>query len=506
MKKLVALLLAVCMVLSLCACGSSKNDSGDSDTAKDTLIYSVAMDNTTFDPAQSLSMGSFYNLQIFESLIREETDGTLSPGLAESWILAKDGLSVDFKLRENVKFHNGDTMTAEDVVFSINRSIETSLMDFTAYLDKAEIVDDTHVRLVLKSPYSDIIGSMALVNMGIVCKRAVEELGDGFGAAPVGTGPYTLDSWNTGSSIVLKAFPDYWRGEAAIKQVTLLIQPDPSTGAIALENNEVDGLAAVLPADVENLKSLDNVTVYQTPGVSTTTIYLNTVNGPVKDVRVRQAIALCLNREDYCTAVMNGFGEPASTIVSPSMKYHNPDITAPAANIEKAKELLAEAGYSNGLTIKYATVAEAPDLVKIGNILQSQLAPAGIDLVVDVKEYSAWFTDVQANCDFDITCAATSTNASATGSVLANILVEGAINNLGHYNNAEVAEKLAKANETFDDAEKQECYDRVSEIVLEECPIIALYTGYNIIAVNSNVQNVSCPSVNNLYFYDWSWK
>lgn len=511
MKKLLALILALCMVFVLCACGSKAEtvpaDDPGAVEKKSSVTYSVSMDNTSFDPIQSLSMGCLYNLQVFECLVREETDGTLSPGLAESWEIAPDKLSVTFKIREGVKFHNGDVMTAEDVAFSLNRAIDGSLLDFTVYLDKAEVVDETHVRLDLKSVYSDILSSLSVVNMAIVSKSAVEAAGEGFGTAPIGTGPYMLDNWTTGSSIVLKAFPEYWRGEANIKEITFLVQPDPSTGAIALENGEVDGLGAVLPADVEHLRGVDGITVYDKSSVSTTTIYLNTAgDSPVSDVRVRQAIALCINREDYCAAVMNGFGEPAATIVSPSMAYHNPGIVAPEVDIEKAKELLAEAGYADGLTIKYATVAEAPDLVKIGNILQGQLAPAGITLEVDVKEYSAWFNDVQTNHDFDITCAATTTNASTTGSVLANILAEGAVNNLGLYSNAEVTELLAKANESFEDEAKQECYDRINEIVLEEYPIIPLYSGFVMIAANSNIQGVVCPAVNSMHFYDWSWQ
>ena len=517
MKRAIALCLALCMVFALAACGSSSNSSSpdkpaaapsSTDTAaeaKTSVTVSVLIDNTSFDPVQSMSMGSLYNLQLFESLIREESDGTLVPGLAESWEMSPDNLAVDFKIRENVKFHNGDTMTAEDVAFSLNRAIAESHLDFTAYMGQAEVLDDTHVRLNMNSVYSDLLSSLAVVNMAVVSKRAVEELGEGFGAAPVGTGPYTLDTWTSGSSIVLRSFPDYWRGEAAIKEVTLLIQPDSSTGAIALENGEVDVLAAVATADVENLQNTDGLTVYMTSAVGTTTLFLNCSGGMTVDPRVRQAISLCLQKDEYVLGVMNGYGEPSDTIISKSMAYHNDDVKAPARNIEKAKELLAEAGYPDGITVKYATVAEIPDLVQTGNILLGQLAEAGITLEIDVKEYSAWFNDILYDHNFDITCATSTTNTATSGSVLSNILSSTAVNNLGLYKNEEVEKLLAEANDSFDDAVKQSCYDRICEIVIEDCPIIPLCTGYTIMAAKSDLGGFVCPAVLNMYFYDWHW-
>lgn len=504
MKKIIALVLALCMTFALCACGSQPLGN-DPDETKDSVTFSVAMDNTSFDPVQSLSTGCLYNLQVFECLVREESDGSLVPGLAESWEMSDDNLSVTFKIRENVKFHNGDVMTAEDVAFSLNRAIENSTIDFTSYMVGAEVVDETHVRLDLNIVYSDILASLSIVNMAIVSKSAAEKLGEGFGAAPVGTGAYTLESWTTGSSMVLKSFADYWRGEAAIKTVTLLIQPDSSTGAIALENGEIDILMGVNTADATHLKDVEGITVHETSSVSASTFYLNCVSGALEDVRVRQAIALCLDRDEYCLGVLNGYGNAADTAISPSMSYYNADVKAKEKDIEQAKALLADAGYADGITISYATVAEAPDLVQIGNILQGQLAPAGIDLIVDVKEYSAWFNDVQFDHNFDITAAATTTNASTADAVLSNILVTGAVNNLGQYHNEEVEELLSSARESFDDSVKQSAYDRISEIVIEECPIIPLYTGYAIMAASSGLQGVVCPAVSTMYFYDWSW-
>ena len=510
MKKVLALILALCMVLSLAACGSGSSApapaASGSETApvKDSLIYSVAADNSTFDPMLSMSIGVILNFQVFECLIREESDGTLNPGLAESWTMSDDNLSITFKIRDGVKFHNGDTLTAEDVAFSLNRAIAGSDLDAASYMVEAVADDDTHVTLTLNSVYSDILSALSVANMAIVSKRAVEELGDSFGTNPVGTGPYTLENWTSGVSMTFKAFPDYWRGEAAIKNVTVLIQPNPSTAAIALENGEVDVVHALNVVDMDHLDSLPNVTVYRKNSVSTITLYLNTVGGGTLDPRVRKAIALCIDRQEICDGALSG-SEPAATIISPSMDYHNDTFTVAAPDVEAAKALLAEAGYGNGLTIKYATVAEAPDLVQIGVLLQGQLAKAGINLEIDTKEYSTWFQDVQFNHDFDVTCAATTANASATNAILSNILVTGAVNNLGQYHNDRVEELLKQAIASFDDTEKQTCYDEICEIMLEECPVIALATSLTGLGANSSLQGVVMPKVGSMYFYDWSW-
>lgn len=505
MKKAIALIMALCMVFALCAC-SEQPQQPDTDGERSSITVSSAVDTSSFDPMASMSVGCMYNLQIFECLIREEVDGTLVPGLAESWEMSDDNMSVTFKIREGVKFHNGDTLLADDVAFSLNRVINEGNLDVTSYMEKAEVVDETHVKLTLKSVYSDILNSLAVVNLAIVSKSVVEDKGDAVNTEPVGTGPYILKNWVPGVSVTLTASPDYWRGEAAIKEVTILIQPNASTGAVALENNEVDALLSVLFSDEENLKATDNITVYSTSSISTYTLYLNCSGGATEDVRVRQAIALCLNREEYIQGAYNGNGTPASTIISPSMAYHNDSIKVPERNIEKAKELLADAGYPDGLSLKYATVAEDSRLVNLGAILKGHLAEAGIDLEVDVKEYSAWFSVVQGNHDFDITCAASTANISTTGSVLSNILTENAVNNLGLYKNDEVTELISKANETFDDSLKQGYFDRICEIVLDECPIIALFVSNTCLAANSDIQHVVCPAVTTMYFYDWAWK
>lgn len=504
MKKIIALTLALCMVLALCACGSDSEGIEPAES-KDAIVYSIAADNSTFDPVASMSVGVMMNFQIFETLIREESDGTLNPGLAESWVMGDDNMSVTFKLREGVKFHNGEMMTAEDVAFSLNRAIESSGLDSANYMKEATVVDDTHVTLTLNSVYSDILNALSVANMAIVSKSAAEQYGDEFGSHPVGTGAYTLESWTPGVSIVYKAFPDYWRGEAKIKNVTLIIQPDASTAAIALEKGEVDAVNALNAVDVEHIQSTDGLSVYRTDSVSTITLYLNTKTGPLADVRVRQAIALCIDRSEICQGALNG-STPAATIISPSMDYHNDKYTVSEPNIQKAKELLAEAGYENGLTIKYATVAEAPDLVQIGEILMGQLEKAGIKVELDVKEYSTWFNDVQFNHDFDITCAATTANASTTNSILSNILLDGGANNLGLYANDEVTALLKQAIESYDDTEKQQIYDKVCSIMLNDCPVIALATTVSSLAANSSIEGVVCPPVGSMYFYDWSWK
>lgn len=124
---------------------------------------------------------------------------------------------------------------------------------------------------------------------------------------------------------------------------------------------------------------------------------------------------------------------------------------------------------------------------------------------IDTKEYSTWFNDVQFNHDFDITCAATTANAHTTNSILSNILLEGGVNNLGLYSNSEVTALLKQAIESYDDAEKQEIYDKICDIMLEDCPVIALATTVTSLAANSDLQGVVCPPVGSMYFYDWSW-
>ena len=192
-------------------------------------------------------------------------------------------------------------MTAEDVAFSLNRAIASSFTtSHSGTMDHAEVVDDTHVKLCMKQAFGPVLQCLSVPCLGIVSKRAVEELGDeGFASAPVGTGAYRFVERSSGEKIVLQGFEDYWRGAPEIKDLTFMIMTDRNTAAIALENNEVDVLYSPDLADREHLESLENVAFIPGNGsVYMWVIAFNNESSIFSDQRVREAISHAINREE----------------------------------------------------------------------------------------------------------------------------------------------------------------------------------------------------------------
>ena len=203
-RKLCACVLGCLAIIAFVGCGASSKASGSSDSTKtgkkDTITFGALAEPSTLDPsATNDSVAQFPQYQIYDTLVREEKDGSLVPALAEDWDIEEGGKVVVFHLRDGVKFHNGEVMTADDVIFSINRAIASSFTKkVTGTMQKAEKVDDKTVRLTLKYPYGAIIGCMSSANLSIVNKKIVESDPQGWARHPIGTGPYQFEEWKSG--------------------------------------------------------------------------------------------------------------------------------------------------------------------------------------------------------------------------------------------------------------------------------------------------------------------
>lgn len=233
LSKVLSLAVAMLMLASLLAgCGEKQDETTGT---KDSLIFSINADIVSMDCHMARdTVTSIIHYQVYETLVRNQPGEGLVPGLAESWEFSDDNTEITFKIRENVKFHNGDIMTVEDVAFSLNRAIASSFTtSYSGTMDHAEVVDDTHVKLCMKQAFGPVLQCLSVPCLGIVSKRAVEELGDeGFASAPVGTGAYRFVERSSGEKIVLQGFEDYWRGAPEIKDLTFMIMTDRNTAAI----------------------------------------------------------------------------------------------------------------------------------------------------------------------------------------------------------------------------------------------------------------------------------
>lgn len=509
-KKRVMLVLtwALIAVFLLPGCGGSANNGSGDAAKKDSLVYSIVGEAASMDPVKANdSESQKYHYQIYDGLVREEIDGKLVPALAESWIVSEDNKEITFKIRPNVKFHNGDILTADDVVFSINRSIAApATKKVTSSMEAAEKIDENTVKLKLKFPFPAAIGCMSSNNMMIVNKKAVEADPEGFARNPVGTGPYMLKEWRSGDRVIFESFADYYRGEAAIKNVTYRIMSDNTTAVLSLENGETDLRDVLQIADVPNVKANQNLKYYEVEMPCYYLISFNNEKGIFSNKKVREAVSYAIDREAVLLGALNGEGEVVEAAMVPTLDAYPKDFKANPYDPEKAKQILAEAGYPNGFTVTFKT-AESATYSKPSEIIQQQLKAIGITANIEKMEWAAWQADCIAGGNYEITFWAmpitTSDPDFATYAAFHSTMRNGN-GNFVLCNLPEMDALLEKSRITTGD-ERNEVFRQICELVKEESILIPVYNGRRRVAAHKDLLGVAASPVNKLYCYDYSW-
>ena len=517
-KRLISLSVALVMMLSIAACGgdgstdTSGGGSGD-DINRDELVWAFISEVKELDPALTSDTYTYIALaQIFDTLVRIEEDGSIAPWLAEDWTVSDDGTEVVFKIREGVVFHNGDPLTVDDVVYSLNRAIESpQTQKFTAVFSGAEKVDEQSVKVTLPQPYAPFLYCIGNPCMAIVSQKAVEEYGEDFGRNPVGTGAYKYVDWISGEKITLTRNDDWWGEPAPIKNVTMQFYSDASTAAIALETGQIDVLYKSATSDRETLMANEDLIYYEWP--SALCYHLSFNNGEesiCSDPAFREAISYAINREDILLGGMDGVGDTLEFMTAPSAFGYNPDFKQNPYDPEKAKELLEAAGYPTDGSVTLRIRCNETDLYSIpGEIIQEQLRQVGITASVDKLERATYLDEVTRNFDYDISfyvITALIPDADYTMYTRLHSSMLGAGNNFTQTNIPELDAVLDQARASQDEDERYDLYTQAAEIIKESSTILPIATGmYNMVA-NKNLQGLDEHAIDLHYLYEYSWK
>jgi peptide/nickel transport system substrate-binding protein len=330
------------------------------------LANTVTLAPTWFDPAETPGVITpFLTLYaLHDALVKPMPGNAWAPGLAESWSMAKDGLSYEFVLRRGVRFHNGDVLSAEDVKFSFERYRGGGASALKARVAAVEIVDPLRVRFRLKQPWPDFMtfyATPATSAAWIVPKKYVERVGDdGFKRAPVGAGPYRFVSFTPGIELVVEAFEGYWRKVPPVKRIVFKSVPDESTRLVMLKRGETDVAYGLRGPDAAEVKRTSGLTLKPIlPTVSQWLVFTEQWDpkSPWADRRVRLAANLAIDRKGFSDAEYLGYGRPSPSIIprdfefywAPPLYPHDP---------AQARKLLAEAGYPRGFdAVEVATDA-----------------------------------------------------------------------------------------------------------------------------------------------------
>ena len=415
---------------------------------------------------------------IYESLLSRDSDNKVQPGLAKSWDISKDGKTYTFHLNSNMCFSNGDKLDADDVAWSINQLKEKQYYNANqvASLDKAEAVDANTVKLTLSTPDSNLLWYLT-GRPGLVFDKNAKYNAK---TEAVGSGPYTVESFDSASKMVLKANPKYWgtAHKPATQNVVIRFLTDDNAAVNALKSGDVDVLS---PVNATLAKSLDasTYTVSAADGSDKFVLAFNCTNDKLKDKRVRQAIRYAINHKEIIASRGNvdyALGGPI-----PSVDPGYEDLTGLYPyNVDKAKELMKEAGYTTDkplrLTLTYANTYGT----ELGDQLKSQLAKIGIDLKIDYVEFSTWLQNVHANGDYELSLVDHAESHDFYKWTTPDYYY--------HYDGKQAQKLYAKALEATDEADSAKYLKQAAKAVSEDAPADWLF-GYRVtVAVNKHVQ------------------
>lgn len=510
--RLFTILLAAIFAVTLSACSSS--DSKDPEDPKSseekdsiTIAYNAEPVSLASYEANNLTTHSICS-NIYDTLIREESDGNLVPGLSSEWTFNQDNTEITFTLREGIKFHDGTDMTAEDVVFSINTAIaspQTARM--TGSFDRMEKVDDTHVKLFLKHPYGAIEACLSNDNCGIFSKSAYEKNPEDFSRHPVATGPYKAVSWTSGENLVFEAFEDYWREPAAIKNLTFRIVPDASSGLVALETGQIDVLNLPNTVDFEYIESNSDLQLSTVAANSFYFVAFNMTEGAFAENKVlREIVANSIDTEAILLGALDGYGELVNNAIPVNVKYHPQDFEGYSYNPDYAKQLLEENGFS-GLTISIPCMDVGNDLA-ITEVVVEQLKAVGFDARIDMMESTAFLADVYTNAMYDICVNSyTSFINDADGIMYMRYHSDhlGGGNNFVMYSNPQMDDVLDIARFSNDESERGKAYFDACTIMREDYVMVPILCYLNALAADADLNGINASDRQRIYVYDFSW-
>jgi peptide/nickel transport system substrate-binding protein len=437
------------------------------------------------------------NVAIFEGLTILR-NGRVAPGLAESWT-NPDSLTWRIKLRAGVKFHSGAILKVSDIKYTIEEAKKNenwASNQMALRVDKVSVVDETTVELKTRKPDPTLLHWM--IYLGVLSEDQIKK--DGLEKA-VGTGPYKIDAFNK-KKVVLEANSNYWGGSPKVKKLVYIQYDDNDALAEALEAGEVDIIPLTVESRSQKLKGkgfqvisyrLTDVNYLVYDATSDKTKHVKGGKNPFKDIRVRKAILAALDIPSVITQV-EGAGEALSQLAVPELIGYNSDLLKPKRNLQGAKKLLTEAGYSNGFTV----TLELPFPEKsVGEEVKKQLAEAGIVVKLNIFETPDEFIGKLFSGDFALAFMGYTADTLDSADLLNTLIhTQGGGKgdfNLGRYSNSELDRLLDEASTTFNPKERSKVMKRAHAEFMEQLPLIPLYTRVGFVVMKKDLAFKPAP-------------
>ena len=493
-KRMVLFLLLIMTSIVLCGCGDDKeqtdnpkdNISSGTPVAGGSVVVGITQDMDSLDPHKAVAAGTDEVLfNMFEGLVKPDKDGNLIPAVASDYEIAPDGKQYTFTLRDGVKFHNGQLVTADDVIYSLKRCaglLETSepevvLEAALSIITDISKTDEKTIVLTLSESNTELAGYLTCA---IIPKDYKEQA-----TKPVGTGPFRFVSYTPLENLVMEKNPDYYGTPAYLDKVTFRICSSIDAAFMELLGGTIDIFPYLTEEQAAQLNKDYRIEVGASNLVQA--LFLNNEIELFRNPLVRQALCHAVNAQEMLDMVAGGRGTVIGTNMFPNFgKYYNEALVGTYEyDVEKAKSLLAEAGYPNGISFTITVPSNYDFHVATAQVLVWQLEKAGIEAKIQLVEWQTWLTDIYRGRKYEATIIGL--DADLAPSDVLQRYVSDASTNFVNYNNEQFDVLFAKALAETDDAEKVKMYKELQEILTLDAASVYLADLPKLVAVNAKL-------------------
>lgn len=503
------------LLMLLAACTAASTNAPTSSVAPSAggpggdLVIARAADGNTLDPAQGIGPDDFAPTnQIFDQLYRVSPDGSgIEDSLASSTTVSEDGLSWTITLRDDVSFSNGQPLTSADVKFSLDRSrsADAAFSFLLGPIASISTPDERTVVIQTEAPSATLKASLSAWVASILPKDFAGMSEKDFFAHPIGSGPFMFDSWEPGTSIKLVRNPSYWQeGKPSLDSVTWDVVSDPNT-RIAQVQGGLANVASDIPfSQLESLDASSSLDATAFPANYTTFLIFNQAAGPFADIHVRRAIAYATNRNAITSGILFGAGEPACSMVPPTMPFYSAATQCLEYDLDKAKSEMATSSVPAGFSTEL-TIDNLPTSSSVAQIVQAELKEIGIDVSIKTVDTGQLYT-VYDQGAFEMGLAAWASDIPDPDEQLTFMLDPNAGGNAYYtaFNDPEVIALLDRARTSMDDATRASDYAQVQQIAADKVPHLPIWNQGLPFVWSSRVQNLKVNPMGTILLSDVS--
>ena len=467
------------MTLTIALGGCAGDKTGDENSSKITIGIPQDLEES-LDPHKAVAAGTKEVLfNIFEGLVKPDSDGNLDPAIASDVNISDDGTVYTFILRENVKFHDGSVVTAEDVKYSIERCAdadnESLLVPAFSNIDSVTIVNENTVEVKLIEGDTDFL---AYFTSAIIPKN--NENPD---TNPIGTGPYKYVSRSPQENFIVEKFEDYWGEKAHIENVVFKICANADTIVMELQGKGIDMFCRLTSAQVDQLGA--DYEIYEGTMNLVQAMYLNNAAEPFDNELVRQALCYAVNPQEIMDFMADGKGTELGSSMFPAFgKYYMPELNDTyTVDYDKAKDLLKQAGYEDGFEFTLTVPSNYQPHIDTAQVIVEQLKNINVTANIELVEWNTWVEDVYSGRQFEATIVVVDASNLTAGAIL-DRFESTAGKNFINYNNEAYDTALNNARACVDDEQKTAYYKECLTILNETAANVYIQDLAEFVAIN----------------------